>query len=183
MNILMVLNSGFPHDWRVEKEAIALKNAGYNVFIMCNYDKNREIKEDFNEITILRCLKNKNKYINILNKIIFHIFFLDIITFFAIKINIIAYNIKYLHIHDLPLTKTGILAIGNQPVKIILDLHENYPEALQVWFNNDKERGFRSYIMKIIHNYKRWINYEKYCLANVHKIITVVSEMRDFLKT
>ena len=44
MNILMVLDSTFPHDWRVEKEALALIEGGHNVYVLSQYVNSKNNK-------------------------------------------------------------------------------------------------------------------------------------------
>ena len=54
MNILMVLDNEFPPDDRVEKEAISLIKAGFEVFIIClNYCK-RDNFEVYKNIKVIR---------------------------------------------------------------------------------------------------------------------------------
>ena len=67
-------------------------------------------------------------------------------------------------------------------VKVVLDLHENYPEAIQVW--NTWNTGLKSTINKyFFNNYKRWLNYEKLMIQQSDHVIAVVKEMRRMVDT
>jgi glycosyltransferase involved in cell wall biosynthesis len=88
------------------------------------------------------------------------------------------YNIEHLHVHDLPLTKTALQLKKRIPGLIILDLHENYPELLEGWFQA-KKKWFIALKNKLLFTPKRWTKYEASVVPKVDKVIVVIDEMRD----
>ena len=164
--ILMLLQSTFPPDIRLEKEIRSLNSAGYHVTVLCNqYIKNAKI--DFEGCDIIRLKAYFNN--EILNKVLnFPIFFnprfifKSITTFLKIRPN-------YLHAHDLPMVPLGLLLKLFFKVPVIFDMHENYPEALKEF----KKKGIINFLFK---NYRMAKTLENYCLQKVDRIITVVEE-------
>src|SRR5664279_5405694 len=106
MKILMVLETEFPPDVRVENEMLALKAAGHEVHLACSTRKKRPEKESFGKSTIHRkkitsfiykssvgCLKFPF-YFNFWRNFIF--------TICAVE------KFDVIHIHDLPLSQIGV---------------------------------------------------------------------------
>ena len=61
MNVCMVLrNSAFPGDIRVENEATAIVQAGHNVFVVCDPLPGRNQYETYKGIQILRISSPRN---------------------------------------------------------------------------------------------------------------------------
>ena len=84
------------------------------------------------------------------------------------------YKIDYVHVHDLPLVKTGYIAAKKFKIPIIADLHENYPAAVKVYQYNKK--GINEIINRSILSYKRYRKYELSILKKVNRVILVVPE-------
>lgn len=175
--ILMIVDGYYPADIRVRKEAESLAEH-FSVFVLCVKKENEPSKEVINDVTILRKIVYKNftekgivdiktasnfihpKFYKALPKIIEH------------------YAINTLHVHDLPLAKTGFLIAKKYKLYAILDLHENYAAALKTWFLWRK-----SFVIqlknKLFFNYNRWQNYENSIVKKFATIIAVVDEMKD----
>ena len=176
MNIGMLLDGYYPNDIRVKKEAETLAKQ-HNVFILCKRKKNEIAYEKINNVKVFRQIvyysNIKKGIIDILSSIFFiHPFFQKKLPLF-IKNN----KIDVLHIHDLPLAKTGYLAAKKNKIPCVLDLHENYPEGLKIWFSWRKNILFRLK-NKLFFNYNRWYLYEKKMMKKFDFIITVVDEMK-----
>ena len=133
----MVLDASFPSDIRVEKEAITLINSNlYEVFLLCLKKKNQEIQANYKGINIIRinspAMDQKVKkgildaFFSINN--IHSIFYKQLIKLHK-KI-----NFDVIHVHDLPLSKTIRLAAKQINIPYVIDLHENYADAMKVWF-------------------------------------------------
>jgi glycosyltransferase involved in cell wall biosynthesis len=175
--ILMILDGYYPADIRVRKEAesLALK---HNVFVLCCRKENEKEIESIEKVTVLRNVFYKSftekglidmrlainfihpKFKNILPKIITE------------------HKIDVLHVHDLPLAKTGYQIAKKHNLISVLDLHENYAAALLTWFSWRKNPIIRLK-NKLFFNYQRWQNYENNILKKYDKIIAVVQEMKD----
>lgn len=119
-NILMVLfDHPFPPDIRVEKEASTLKK-NYNVFLLA---LRREDEEDFEVcegIYVLR-MDWPLKKIRILSYLIARVMlFLKLILITS------QYNVRILHVHDLPYALPVIILGKIFRRKVVFDMHEYY---------------------------------------------------------
>lgn len=170
----MILDKPFPPDIRVEKEVKELIKAGFEVHLLCLDQRGKELVEKLNGLVIHRKLK-KNIIIKVLNRIFFKKYF----WLNAIKKFIVENNIDILHIHDLPMVASGLEIKKSFPnVKVVADLHENYPAAVEQWLllNKDiKTRILKTFFM----NYKKMFKHEQDVLSKVDHIIAVVEEMKQ----
>ncbi len=176
----MVLNSFYPHDIRVGKEAETLIAAGYQVYLLCYKRRNEKKIEVRDGIRIHRVFIGESKVSVGIWDVINSIFFYHPVVGRALKSFIKQYGIDLLHVHDLPLAGTALRVGKRNDIPVILDLHENYPEALAVWFTWRKSALIR---LKnhLFFNYKRWHNYEKFAVNKSDRIIAVVDEMKHKL--
>ncbi|PIX15602.1 MAG: hypothetical protein COZ74_00120 [Flavobacteriaceae bacterium CG_4_8_14_3_um_filter_31_8] len=90
------------------------------------------------------------------------------------------YDIDFLHVHDLPLAGTGFLFKSKVKKKLILDLHENYPEALKTWFLWKKSLFLRAKNF-VFMNPKIWAKKEQKYSKKYDIVICVVEEMKQKL--
>ncbi|SEE38462.1 Glycosyltransferase involved in cell wall bisynthesis [Tenacibaculum sp. MAR_2010_89] len=175
----MVVDASYPNDIRVRKEADALVAADKKVIVICPHRKNEVQIETINGVTVYRIGKNYSNFKKGILDIFESVFNVNPFFYFGIKKALIKYKIEYLHIHDLPLAGTGYL-FKSRVKEIILDLHENYPEALKTWFSWKKNHliKFKNFLFM---NPKLWSKKErKYCLK-YKNIICVVEEMKQKL--
>lgn len=179
MNIGMVLGGPFP-DIRVSKEAGSLIKAGNKVHLICIQNPNQPLNEIMEGIHITR-VGGMSKFFqlgiwDIINSIAFiHPLFLK-----ALKNFIEENQIQILHVHDLPLAKTAFVWGRKYKIPVIVDLHENYPEAIKVWFEWKKNPLVRLK-NKIFFSYRRWFLYERYVANHADHVIAVVEEMKSRL--
>lgn len=165
MNIGIVVDNEFFNDIRVRTEAEILRNAGHNVSVLrLQFSENSlHDSKDFS-VHSIRISRKKKDFIYATmnwNSAYENIWTREISKF--IKSD----KLEALHVHDLYMAKAsrnGISRSGNK-VKLILDLHENYPYAIQLYewatkFPRNllvrpqkwllKEREYLSYADKII---------------------------------
>lgn len=177
----MLLNAPYPSDIRVKKESDALIHAGYNIFLLCLRRSDEKYNEDVGGIKVIRIDAGKNNYQLAFWDVIMSLNFVHPKFKRKAKQVIKKEDIHAIHVHDLPLAGTA-LAIKNQKkdIKVIVDLHENYPEALNTWFKWKKNP-----IVKIKNalfmNPSRWTEFEKKACTEADRIIAVVEEMKDRL--
>ncbi len=128
----MVLNAPFPLDIRVENEAISLVRAEYTVHILCKSARNQIHEETVKGVEIHR-ISFIGGLIERLNSLIYKLIFVDF--FWAWKMVELCrrYNIKVLHIHDLPLVRTAIIVSRIFNVLVVFDMHERWPERVVSW--------------------------------------------------
>ncbi len=175
----MVVDASYPNDIRVRKEAESLSDNGKKVVVICPRKKNEPKIERVNGVDIFRIGINYSNTKKGLFDIFESFFNINPLFFFGIKKAIKKYDIAFLHVHDLPLAGTGYM-FKSKVKRIILDLHENYPEALKTWFVWKKNLiiRFKNFLFM---NPVIWTKKEKkYCLK-YDKVICVVEEMKHKL--
>ena len=129
----MVVDASYPNDIRVRKEAESLVDSGKKVVVICPHKKGNAKSETINGVAVFRIGNNYSNAKKGLHDIFESAFNINLLFFFGIKKAIKTYDIEYLHIHDLPLAGTGY-KFKAKVKKLILDMHENHPEALKTWF-------------------------------------------------
>lgn len=178
-HIVMVLGQSFPPDIRVEKELSSLIDHDYSVSILCTYSNELPTVDAFKTAAIYRYIPT-HPLRKLHSKLQMRYNFVHPYFLAGLKRLYQEHPFDAIHVHDLPLAKTALhFKTRFQPsVKVVLDLHENYPEAIQVW--NTWNKGLKSTINKyFFNNYKRWLNYEKLMIQQSDHVIAVVKEMRD----
>ncbi|MDN4164920.1 glycosyltransferase family 4 protein [Cytophagales bacterium LB-30] len=181
MNILMLLNAPYPDDIRVSKEAKSLAEAGHTVFILCTKKSPKEASvEKLPFATVIRCNPGNSLYMQAFWDVVMSVRFIHPIFYRAAKKAIKEYSIAAVHVHDLPLAGTGIKLAKKFGLRSIVDLHENYPEAIKVWFQWKKNpiARLKNYLFL---NYQRWIAWEAKACREADVIIAVVEEMKERL--
>jgi glycosyltransferase involved in cell wall biosynthesis len=171
MKILMLLESEFPPDVRVENEIAALSEAGHEVHLACTTRKNRPPEERYGRMIIYRkaistfiykssvgCLKLPF-YFNFWKEYIFNLISKE--------------KFDAIHVHDLPLSKIGAEAKRKFNVPMIIDLHENWPALLRHAPHTHTFAG------RLLSSDRQWIDYEKRMLVEADLIITIIEEARD----
>ncbi|MDX4059288.1 glycosyltransferase family 4 protein [Aliarcobacter skirrowii] len=174
IKILMLLESSFPPDIRVEKEVNALIESGFDVDLICANNGTQTNIEIWNGMKIYR-LPKKNK-LSILRSLIFTIqkdYFIFILQ--HLKNN--CYDA--IHVHDLKLVPTALEIKKTHDIKVIADFHENYPEGVREWTKLTK--GIKKIINLFFNSYNKWIKIEKEVVFKVDYIIAVVLEMKEKL--
>lgn len=171
----MVLESYFPPDIRVEKEAETLIREGYEVYLLSLGKVGSPKMENIGGINVIR-----TSYRGLLSRVWrffwFNMCFCNPIIRRSLY-NIIKQNrIDVIHVHDLPLVKTAVSVAKKFDIPVIADLHENYPEAIRMW---RKKRNLKKRVLDIVTPIYRWKKLEKSVLQNVERIITVVDEAKE----
>lgn len=173
-NILMVLDEEFPPDDRVYKEAQSLIKEGFNVSIACYTFTNKPEFEEFEGINIFR-----KKIPTFIYKSSIAILKIPIYFNWWRKYieNVLSKkDFQIIHIHDLPLTKIGVYFKQKHKLKLVVDLHENWPAVLE------KAKHINTFWGKLLSSHKQWREYEGDILKHADLIITVVDEMKERLK-
>lgn len=174
----MVVDGSYPHDIRVRKEAETLVEKGKKVLVVCPAKKSDLQRETVNGVEVYRIGESYSDTKKGILDIIESFTNVNPFFYFGLKSVFKIYEIDFLHVHDLPLAGTGYLFKSKVRKQLILDLHENYPDALRTWFKWKKNPIIR---LKnaIFMNPAHWSRKEKKYCAKYDKIICVVEEMRD----
>ncbi|MFO7863907.1 MAG: glycosyltransferase [Salinivirgaceae bacterium] len=173
MNILMLLEKEFPHDVRVEKEIDTLIKAGHSVSIATIARK-----QSFEKVEILAsgCQVFRRNISSIVFKssvgcLKFPFYF----NFWRQYIRDILDNHTFdaIHVHDLPLAKIGYEIKREFKLYFVLDLHENWPAAMEIAHHTNTLIG------RLLSSNKQWRNYEKKMTQLADAVVVVVQEMGD----
>jgi glycosyltransferase involved in cell wall biosynthesis len=171
MKILMVLESEFPPDVRVENEMLALTGAGHEVHLACSTRKNRPEKESFGRAVIHR--KNISTFIykssvGCLKFPFYFNFWRKFITGLCAK-----EKFDVIHIHDLPLSIIGVEIKNRFNTKLVIDLHENWPALIKTAAHTQTFAG------RLLSSNNQWIEYERKMIPEADKVITIIEEARE----
>ncbi|HEY4653180.1 MAG TPA: glycosyltransferase family 4 protein [Cyclobacteriaceae bacterium] len=177
MNIGMLLNAPYPSDMRIRKEALALLGAGFRVYLLCLRRRNEKETEVIEGITITRIRSGTNDvglafWDVIMSMQVAHPRFRKAIIEWVKK-----YDIKALHVHDLPLVGTALSTREQLDIPVIADFHENYPEAIKAWFEW-KKNPIARLKNKLFMNPSRWTEIERNAVLKSDHVIAVVDEMK-----
>lgn len=126
----MVVDNDFVGDARVKNESKILISKGYVVKVICFSFGNTPNYEVIDGISIYRYNINK-KLKNILFGISNLIPIYHFLWYYIIKKFIKDHNISVVHAHDLYMARSAGMASKKLGIPMIIDLHENYPEAIK----------------------------------------------------
>lgn len=174
-SVLMLLQSDFPPDIRVEKEAQTLIRDGhFSVTLLCNNKKNAIPVESYKTIHVQRL-----SYWQILGKKInnlknYPLWFNPVWLFRGI-VTTMKMRPDFIHVHDLPLMFLGFILAKVSGAKLIYDLHENYPATFDLW----KKGGI---LKPFIRNryLARW--YDRFSISKADGVIVVEPEHREWIQ-
>lgn len=168
----MILQSDFPPDIRVSKEAKTLMAEGHEVHLLCNNVMSRQRDEIISGIRVHR-LRNWSHSIRINTVLNIPLFLNPIWIFTLLRIHI-KYRMDIIHVHDLPLVMLGIIVARIWDLRVIYDMHENYPAAMRDW----NRKGFFIFLMK--NPYLAQL-LDTVCIKHADVIIVVVDEQKNRL--
>lgn len=171
MRIGMILDYTFPPDPRVENEAIALINAGHEVYLFCLTYENELLEEEIHQIKVRRY--NWNKLTYKLSALAYTVPFYHQIMNPKIKDFLITNSIEAVHIHDMRIAKSVFKVNRKLDLPVILDLHDNMPEIMKLYPHLQKFPG------KQLISPSKWKQYEERFIRKADKIITVSQEFID----
>lgn len=174
--VLMILDSYFPSDIRVRKEFTAIIDAGYDVTLLCYRKKGEKRKETILGCNIIRSSASISSFHKGLIDMFNALFFINPVL--NKELNRLGEKYDVIHVHDLPLANTALRFGEKHGMKTILDLHENYPEALKVWFAWRKG-SLVNLKNKIFFNYRWWRRYERKMVPRFDSVLAVVDEMKS----
>ena len=171
----MVLDNRFPPDERVEKEAVSLIRAGFEVLLLCFTFGADPPKEVYQSIQMRRVYMPHWLYKK-LSALVLTLPFYRWFWYLKMKRFVKQEKIDCLHIHDLPLCGVALRIKQRYKVPVIADMHENYPVLIE------QEKWANNFWGKILISKKRWYQMEKKWLAQVDHVICVADEMRNRLE-
>ncbi len=170
----MVVDNEYTNDPRVKNEAILLARAGHTVRVLCLSYGNKSLNEIVDNVEIFRIKisrKIKNFLFAVMNTLPFYHYW------WARKISNFIQNqqIDVLHAHDLYMARSAAKAVKKKGIKLVLDLHENYPYAVLGYKWAQK---FPINLLARLHN---WQLVEKNYLEKADRIIVLSEDYRNIL--
>ncbi|MCZ4409353.1 glycosyltransferase family 4 protein [Cryomorphaceae bacterium 1068] len=176
--ILMLLDAPYPKDIRLEKEISALIDAGANVTLVCYRKEGEPRREKVDGCNVVRTAEvitnSKKGWVDIWNSISF------INRPIKKVLDSLEVEFDVVHGHDLPIVNTALQFARERGIKCVFDVHENYPEALKVWFGWRRNHLIRLK-NQMFFNYSRWIEREREMVQACDAVIAVVDEMKTRL--
>lgn len=168
----MLLDRFFPPDIRVEKEARTLLREGHEVFLL---SLGRGDMPDEELVDGIRVIRQRPQGLpeRVWSYLQFKVCFIHSFWGKTLENAVRKYQVEALHIHDLPLVKTGLHIAHKLNLPIIADLHENYSEAIKAYRTSWQGRFTKPVRVR------RWKGIEKRCVQQTDKIITVVDEAKE----
>jgi len=163
--ILMVLQSDFPPDMRVQKEALSLISAGNRVVILCdNRIKNarKSLIKGIEVIRIKHFSAAKGKVHHFINLPVYP----NPVWLSAIAGTVQKIKADVIHVHDLPLALSALHVSAIYNIPLIIDLHENYPAALKQWY----KPGIAGWTIR---NPKISAKVERFCLKRSKRVVVI----------
>lgn len=164
----MVLDGPLKDDMRVQKEARALTAAGHAVFILAEH-------EDGPAPDGLRVerVALPGGWRGTVRRFRAALTFRDPAWEEAIESFAARHSLDALHVHDLPLVETARRVARRRGIKVVADLHENYPYLLQRIVDTKMLR------YRFVFGYERWRRHEAAVVPRVDHVIVVIEEARD----
>lgn len=172
MKIGVVLDNDYQHDPRVKREVKILKLLGYEVFLLClTHDPAYNYAE---EGLTIRPILIRKKWKNTMY------FFMNLFPFYEwwwagqVSDFIRDFKLDVVHTHDLYMSKgvkEGVRKSGSN-IPMILDLHENYPHAVQSY------RWTQGFLRSLLARPKRWLSKEARYLKYADRIIVLSEDFK-----
>lgn len=174
-NLGIIVDNDFNSDVRVRKEIDILKRHGLKINILCfAFDKKSYPEVD----GVKTCrIEMKKKTKDILFFLFNRIPLYELIWKKRIKKFILRNSIDVIHVHDLYMSRSAHLAIKSlkKEIPLILDLHENFPFAIESY--NWTKGSFRN----LISNPKIWHKKEARYLGYASKLIVLSESFKQDL--
>ena len=187
----MVLDQPFPPDARVEREAVALVQAGYQVHLLClATPETRGLDSVYRGIYIHRVnpadvtaqlmgVKHRLPYQGLAKAWQWNQYHIDSVWHALISRFVDRLGLDVLHIHDLKLMHTGLAVADKRGIPVVGDLHENYP-ALMTLLKGKQANG-QPDLKKASQVKSRWEHIEKLACWQADRLLVVTKEAKDRL--
>lgn len=185
MNICMLLEGTYPSDIRVRKEAATLVEDGHDVTLLCWAEEDAPAVETVHGMTVKR-LPLRDAHSGPRGAVQGLAYMADHVHRpWADALDSVCerQSIDVVHVHDLPLVRTGLAVARPRGLRVVADLHENWPEAVRQYRRTDSWRRFLrepSYLLSTAAlPIWRLERLERSCVRQVDRVITVVEEAKD----
>jgi len=177
MNIGVVVDNELNDDKRVLREISILKDNGFKIFVLCfGFDGKAYPEIEGVNVTRIRISrKHKNALFFFQNTIALY----EALWSSEIRKFIELNRIDLIHAHDLYMSEAAYTGIkkSKKNIPLILDLHENYPFAVQTY---NWTKGF---LRRLVSRPEKWSSLEARYLSYPDRIIVLSQEFGEDLRT
>ena len=172
MNILMVLETSYPPDERVENEINILTGRGFRITLACTRRGGKCSTEEIGDLTIYRIPVPKFIYKSGAVALILPFYF----WFWNYHLTGILSQSRFnaIHLHDLPLVKVAVKLSRKFKIPLVCDYHENRPEIMKMY------RHTRTFPGKYLISIKQWLRYQVKYTKKTDRLILVTEEAKDY---
>jgi len=172
MNILMVLETAYPPDERVENEINILTKKGFRVTLVCTHRGGNTRTEEEGNLKIWRIPVSTSIYKSGALALTLPFYF----WFWNYHLNRIIRQSRLdaIHLHDLPLVKIALKLSRKFKIPLICDYHENRPEIMKMYRHTSTFPG--KYLISI----KQWLRYQLEYTKKTDRLILVTEEAKDY---
>lgn len=172
MNILMVLETSYPPDERVENEINILTGRGFRITLACTRRGGNCSTEEIGDLTIYRIPVPKFIYKSGAVALILPFYF----WFWNYHLTGILSQSRFdaIHLHDLPLVKVAVKLSRKFKIPLVCDYHENRPEIMKMY------RHTRTFPGKYLISIKQWSRYQVKYTKKSDRLILVTEEAKDY---
>lgn len=175
----MVKNLGdFPPEIRLEKEVRTLHKAGHKITIVCSMRKNFLARDTWEGCDVIRLSEKTSRIGKLWRFLTFNWTFYNRFWDYNIDQIIKTYKIDVLHVHDLPMLRTSLIAAKRNNIPVVVDFHENYPGALPYYIDDGT---FLSKMLLNMISINCWERYEISDSKAANHILVVVDEAKERL--
>jgi glycosyltransferase involved in cell wall biosynthesis len=173
MRICLIYQGEFPPAERITKIAKTLTAAGHKIFLVCNnygrFDRREEQVGDVYTIRVGPVIRNRKA-----SKIVKFPVFLNPLWITELWSVVRRFRIDALQVIDIPLSVAALWVGRAAGIPVLMDMWENYPEALRGWAALDwKTKLFKN--PDVARQVELWVT------RRVDHIFTVVDEQKDRL--
>ena len=171
-NHCMIVHAHYPlGETRVEREALALVDAGYSVDVLCLRNETEQAVETINGVNVYRLPVMRNKTRNIAGQLFEYLKFF-FLTFFKLLVLYPQRKYKTIQAHNLPdFLIFAALVPKVFGARLILDLHDLMPE----FFASKMDRDMNNFLVRLV------ILQERLSCRFTDHVITVTDVWRDRL--
>lgn len=174
LKIGVIVDNEFDHDHRVQKQIRLLQQEGHQVYILC-LDFGKQYT-NYTSVEVTRIsLQKKIKDLLVLLSTNFS--FYEILWSYHIAKWIKRHKLDAIHAHDLYMSKASYKGIqkSGTSIPLTLDLHENYPAAINSY--QWAIKGWRKFIVQP----KKWYLKEKSYLSYADKLVVLSNSFKEDL--
>ena len=179
MKILMLLESTFPPDVRVEKEIGTLADDGHEVHVLCYlHDAGQPSVEHAAKAQVHR-IRISYRLAKWARALMLHVPAFDLLWRFQLRKTLEEIQPDVVHAHDLPPGRPAADAIAAHPgrkPRLILDLHENYPDLLR------SSTFATNFPQRLFFDFERWVALEGATARRADHLIVVSEENEERLR-